>query len=101
MGTSCPKKYPALRMVEPSKQGKFVPFLKNKSARIIMTMGMPGLVYRWWFGAYALRMLKRNILGFVGVHPVRSTIHGMIEGVSNERRQQWLNDAASLGRSAS
>jgi hypothetical protein len=24
----------------------------GKSARIIMTMGMPGIVYRWWFGAH-------------------------------------------------
>ena len=38
--------------MEPAKTGKFVKVLKGKSARIIMTMGMPGIVYRWWFGAH-------------------------------------------------
>jgi putative NADPH-quinone reductase len=65
-----------------------------------MTMGMPGIVYRWWFGAYALKMLKRNILGFMGVSPIRSTIFGMIEGVSGERRRRWLQDVEELGRKA-
>jgi putative NADPH-quinone reductase len=87
-------------ILEPAKTGKFVKVLKGKSARIIMTMGMPGIVYRWWFGAYALKMLKRNILGFMGVSPIRSTIFGMIEGVSGERRRRWLQDVEELGRKA-
>ena len=62
------------------------------------TMGMPGFVYRWWFGAHALKMLKRNILGFMGVGPVRSTIYGYVEGVGAERRKKWLQDMERLGR---
>ena len=61
-------------------------------------MGMPGFVYRWWFGAHALKMLKRNILGFMGVGPVRSTIYGYVEGVGAERRKKWLQDMERLGR---
>jgi NAD(P)H dehydrogenase (quinone) len=86
-------------LVEPSKKGKFIKIFNGKSARVIMTMGMPGFIYRWYFGAFALRMLKRNILGFIGVSPVRSTIHGMIEAVSQEKRQSWLADAEAMGRS--
>jgi NAD(P)H dehydrogenase (quinone) len=85
-------------LVEPSKKGKFTKIFKGKSARVIMTMGMPDFIYRWYFGAFALRMLKRNILGFVGVSPVRSTIHGMIEAVTPETRQSWLADAEAMGR---
>jgi putative NADPH-quinone reductase len=87
-------------LLEPAKTGEFVKVLKGKSARIIMTMGMPGFIYRWWFGAHALKMLKRNILGFMGVAPIRSTIYGMIEGVSAARRHEWLEEAAALGRNA-
>jgi putative NADPH-quinone reductase len=87
-------------IMEPAKTGTFVQVLKGKSARIIMTMGMPGIVYRWWFGAHALKMLKRNILAFMGVAPIRSTIYGMIEGVSAAKRQQWLRDVEELGRDA-
>lgn len=85
-------------LVEPSKKGEFTKILKGKSAHIIMTMGMPGFIYRWYFGAFALRMLKRNILKFVGVSPVRSTIHGMIETVAPEKRESWLGDTEALGR---
>jgi len=86
-------------LLEPSKKGKFTKIFKGKSARVIMTMGMPGFIYRWYFGAFALRMLKRSILGFVGIAPIRSTIHGMIEAVSQEKRLSWLADAEAMGRS--
>jgi putative NADPH-quinone reductase len=77
-----------------------VKILKGKSARIIVTMGMPGFIYRWWFGAHAVKMLKRNILGFVGVHPIRTSIYGSIEGAGDERRRRWLNEIEALGRDA-
>jgi NAD(P)H dehydrogenase (quinone) len=63
-------------LVEPARHGRFVKIFRGKSARIIVTMGMPGFIYRWWFGAHAVKMLKRNILGFVGARPIRSTIYG-------------------------
>lgn len=87
-------------LVEPAKQSRFVQILKGKSARIIVTMGMPGFIYRLWFGAHAVKMLRRNILGFVGVHPIRTTIYGSIEGAGDERRRRWLKDIEALGRKA-
>lgn len=87
-------------VVEPYKQGKFVKPLKGKSARIIVTMGMPGFIYRWWFGAYAVKMLRRNILGLVGVSPVRSTIHGSVEAVGLRGRQRWLRESERMGTRA-
>ena len=73
---------------------------KGKSARVIMTMGMPGLIYRWYFGAHALKLLKRNVLHFIGIHPVRSTIYGMIEAVGDDRRKSWLREVEALGHEA-
>ncbi len=87
-------------LIEPHRAGKFVQLLKGKSARVIMTMGMPGLVYRWWYGAHALQALKRNILEFMGVAPVKSTLFGMIEAVGAEKRRQWLDEVEALGRDA-
>jgi putative NADPH-quinone reductase len=43
--------------------------LKGKSARVVVTMGMPAVVYRWYFRAHSVKSLERNILGFVGVAP--------------------------------
>jgi len=88
------------QLVEPAKSNKFVQLLKGKSARVVITMGMPGFIYRWWFGAHALKMLKRNILAFMGVRPIRSVIHGNIEGAGDERRKQWLRDMEAIGRMA-
>ena len=70
---------------------------KGKSARIIMTIGIPGWFYRWYYGAHALKLLKRNILHFCGVAPVRASIHGMIEGVSNDKRKEWPREIEALG----
>ena len=85
-------------LIDAHRAGKFVQLLKGKSARVIMTMGMPGLVYRWWYGAHALQALKRNILEFMGVAPVKSTLFGMIEAVAIERRREWLTEVERLGR---
>ncbi len=40
-------------------------------------MGMPALVYRWYFRAHSVRSLERNILGFVGIAPVNETLIGL------------------------
>ena len=50
----------------------------NKTARIVMTMGMPVSIYRWWYRGHALKLLTRNILHFIGIKPVRHTLYGMI-----------------------
>ena len=52
---------------------------------------------RYVFGAHSLKSLKRNILGFCGIAPVRSTIIGSIEGMSEKQRMGWLDEARGLG----
>jgi putative NADPH-quinone reductase len=74
--------------------------LKGKSSRIIITMGMPGFAFRWYFGAHSLKSLKRSILSLVGVGPNRHTLIGMIEGMSDAKRKAWLTSVAELGRKA-
>lgn len=86
-------------LVEPARNGTFVKPFKGKSARIIITMGMPGFVYKWYYGAHAAKLLKRNILGFVGVGPVRTTLLGNVEGVGEKGRKAWIANVAALGRS--
>ena len=85
-------------MVKMTKAGGFVRLLKGKTARVIVTMGMPTFVYRWWFRAYAVKMLRRNILGWMGVNPVRTTIYGGIESAGDGGRAQWLKDVEKMGR---
>jgi putative NADPH-quinone reductase len=72
--------------------------LKGKSARIVVTMGMPALVYRWFFGAHSLKNLERSILGFCGIKPIRESLFGMVETASPEKHQKWLAKMKELGR---
>jgi putative NADPH-quinone reductase len=74
--------------------------LHGKSCRIVVTMGMPGFFYRWYYRAHSLKSLERNILKFSGINPVRETICGLVEGVGDEKRQSWLEEMEFLGRSA-
>jgi putative NADPH-quinone reductase len=75
--------------------------LTGKSARIVVTMGMPALVYRWYFGAHGVKNLKRNILGYGGVAPIRESLVGSVETQGAARREKWLRTMHALGHSAS
>jgi NAD(P)H dehydrogenase (quinone) len=72
----------------------------GKSARVIMTMAMPVSIYRWWYRGHALKLLKRNILQFIGIKPVRDTLYGMIGTSKPAQREQWLAEMELLGRAA-
>lgn len=81
------------------QEGKmFSGLLKGKSARIILTMGMPAWFYRFVYGAHSAKALKRNILHFCGVRPVRMTYFGGIEAVSDATRKKWLGQVKALGQ---
>lgn len=72
--------------------------LAGRSARLVVTMGMPALVYRWYFLAHGLKGLERNILAFVGISPVRTTLLGGVGGASAATRSGWLAKMTDLGR---
>jgi putative NADPH-quinone reductase len=82
-----------------SESGPWSRLLKGRSARVVVTTGMPGFAYRWFYGAHSLKNLKRNILHFVGIEPVYTTVIGTVEG-SDRHRQQALRRMARLGEQA-
>lgn len=71
--------------------------LGGRSARVVVTMGMPAAVYRWVYRAHSVRSLERNILGFVGIAPVHETLVGSVEGSDPKPRQRWLARLRRLG----
>ena len=74
--------------------------LAGKSARIIVTMGMPALLYRWYFRAHSLKSLERNILAFCGIRSVRANVIGMVEAMGQGRRGVWLARVQKFGQHA-
>ena len=71
--------------------------LKGKSARIVVTMGMPAFFYRWYFRAHSLKSLERNILGFCGIGPIKESLIGMVEAENGAERDKWLHKMRVLG----
>lgn len=71
--------------------------LAGRSARIVVSMGMPSLFYRLFYLAHSLKSLKRNVFGFIGISPVRQTIVGSVESGIDDRRRN-LAELSKLGR---
>jgi len=72
--------------------------LKGRSARIVITMGMPALAYRWFFGAHSLKALRRNVLWFCGFGPIRQTLIGKVESHDPDVRNRGMEQMRALGR---
>ena len=71
--------------------------LAGRSARVVVTMGMPAFVYRFVFRAHSVRSLERNVLGFVGIGPIHETMIGMVENTEAPKRRRWFDKLRRLG----
>ena len=74
--------------------------LTGRSARLVVTMGMPALVYRWYFRAHSIKSLERNVLGFVGIAPVHETLIGMTADLKPADAAKHLAKLEKLGAAA-
>jgi putative NADPH-quinone reductase len=74
--------------------------LTGRSARVVCTMGMPALVYRWYFRAHSVKSLERNVLGFVGIAPVNETLIGLVDRLGDEGVRGWCDKLRKLGATA-
>ncbi|SDE13140.1 NAD(P)H-dependent oxidoreductase [Aquimonas voraii] len=79
--------------------GEFKP-LQGRSAHVVVTMGMPGFVYRWFYRAHSLKSLERNVLRFVGFGPVRHTLVGLVASPSPKMHARWLERMRRAGTEA-
>lgn len=71
--------------------------LRGKSARLIITMDTPKWYYHWVYRKPAVFSLKRSVLGFCGIAPVRVTIFSPVKRSTPKQRLKWLSVAAKLG----
>jgi putative NADPH-quinone reductase len=85
----------ALHMEGP---GRWHKLLTGRSARIVVTMGMPAFIYRWYFRAHGIKSFERNILQFVGIGPIHESLIGMVEGRDASVRGRWLAKLKEMGR---
>ncbi|MFC4596796.1 NAD(P)H-dependent oxidoreductase [Cohnella hongkongensis] len=71
--------------------------LTGKTARLIVTMDTPPWYNRLIYRRAGHSVMKRNILQFCGIQPVRVTEITPLKGSTDAQRAKWLEQARKLG----
>ena len=74
--------------------------LKGRSARLVVTMGMPGPFFRVVFGGHGVKALAKGVLWLSGYRPIRTSIIGGVEMIGAKGRAAWLARMRTLGAKA-
>ncbi len=72
--------------------------LKGKSARLIVTMDTPKWYYRLIFRSPGHNSMKKGILGFCGIKPIKITSFAPIKSSDDKKRKQWIEEVEKLGK---
>ena len=78
-------------------KGKPVGLLKNKSARIIITMDASPFLSQLLFGNPGIKIIKNSILKYSGFKPIKITKIGPVFKADKEKKKIWLNKVFKLG----
>ena len=71
--------------------------LKGKTAHIITTLDQPGYYYRLFYGRPSVNQLKKSVLQFCGINPVKVSYIAIIKTSDEKQRKIWLQKVKTLG----
>jgi len=74
--------------------------LKGRSASVIVTMGMPPLIYRVVFGARGIKAFNQGILRLAGLSPIRTSYFGGSE-ITPPNCEKLIGKLHQMGRRGS
>ena len=83
--------------IDYSRKGFPGKMLKGKTADIVVTMGMPTVAYGGFYFSHGIRNLRRNILHFTGIDPIRSTYFGGVDHAKPKTIEKWFDKMRKLG----
>jgi len=72
--------------------------LIGRTARLIITMDTPKWYYYLVFKAPGVNAIKKGVLQFCGINPVKTTLFGPVKTSTIEKRKNWLNNVFELGK---
>lgn len=81
-----------------SPRNPMLSLLSGKSARLVVTMGLPAPVFHLVLGGHGLRALERGLFWITDVRPRRRTILGGAVNPPPERVESWIKRLEALGR---
>jgi putative NADPH-quinone reductase len=82
----------------PSNVKPWERLVTEKTAHIVITMGMRDFVYRSYFLTKGIDSLEGKILAFSGINAIQETLIGGVESISDAERKQWLDKMEQTGR---
>ncbi|TQK11717.1 NAD(P)H-dependent oxidoreductase [Herbaspirillum sp. SJZ107] len=74
--------------------------LRGRTARVVVSTPVAAPVYRWLHGAPSLKLVRRSIFVPAGIGPVRATVVGSTDDLSEEEVERWRVRLRRLGRRA-
>jgi len=74
--------------------------LIGRTGRVIYTSDTPIWFYKYFYSAPSVNMVKKRVLGFCGIDPVKVTGIGPIRKSKLEFRQKWIEKVEQLGKNA-
>lgn len=72
--------------------------LAGRSAHLLVTMDTPPWYYRWIFRMPGHQQMKRTILEFSGIKPVKVSSFGPVLHATQAQKDTWAARAVALGR---
>lgn len=72
--------------------------LKGRSARLIVTMDSPGWYYSLFLKSPGHNSMKKGVLEFCGIKPVKITSFSPVRQSTDQKRKNWLSIAEELGK---
>ncbi len=72
--------------------------ISEKTAHIIITMGMPDSIYSSYFLSHGMKSPEANILAFSGINVIHETLIGSVESIGDTERNQWLDKMEMTAR---
>jgi len=70
--------------------------LTGRTARIVTTADAPSLYLWWQYRNSDLNTIRRAVLNYCGIGPVKSTRIGSVRFLSADKRRQWLERMPGL-----
>ena len=74
--------------------------LKGRTARIVVTMGMPAIAFRLILRASGVTALQTGLFWMAGISPARSSVIGMVDALTDAQRARWLEKMKKLAAKA-
>ena len=72
--------------------------LSDRSAHLLVTMDTPQWYYKFVYRMPGHNQMKRTILKFCGIKPVKVSSFGPVKNATLQKREKWLAKAHAFGR---